>query len=81
MCDCGIQALKMLCRHFSISFEACNFRANVYDRCYGFMNGLHAEGRAEVTCWPHIKGATADRRSCAQIACVIAACAIWQGSS
>ena len=52
-----LKALKKLCSHFSISFEACNFRANVYDRCYGFMNGMHAEGRAEVTCWPHIKGA------------------------
>lgn len=51
------QALKRLCSHFSISFEACNFAAAVYDRCYGFMKGMREDGCAEVTCWPHIKGA------------------------
>ena len=54
--DCNHQALKKLCAHFSISFDACQFKANVYDRSSGFMAGMHGDSRAAVTCWPHIKG-------------------------
>ena len=52
------QALKKLCSHFSISYAACNFKANVYDRSNGFMKGLRDGGVCEVTCWPHLKGAS-----------------------